>query len=125
MTPELSLQLLCGRAPIASYGGGGFRIGQTRCEGAILILADGVYAWDSPNLEAQAEALSAAAKNGGPCDFFLYGSGVAQIFASETARATFDAAELGIEAMATGAACRTYNILLAEQRNFAAGFLPV
>lgn len=113
------------RAPITSYGGGGFRIGQTRHEGSILILADGVYGWITPNIEMQATVLASVIRQGEPADFLLFGTGPAQVFPSAAAREAFEASGLGIEPMATAAACRTYNILLAEQRHFAAGFIAI
>ncbi len=113
------------RAPIASYGAGGFRIGSARHEGSILILANGVYAWASQDIETEATALAELIRAGEPADFLLLGTGVSQIFPSAAVREAFEAPGLGIEPMATGSACRTYNILLAEQRHFAASFIAI
>ncbi|MBC8049465.1 MAG: Mth938-like domain-containing protein [Chitinophagales bacterium] len=113
------------RAPIASYGGGGFRIGQTRHDGSILILAGGVYAWPSPDIETGCAAIIERIRAREPADFFLLGTGATQIFPTAAVREAFELAGLGIEPMATSSACRTYNILLAEQRHFAAGLIAI
>ncbi len=113
------------RAPISSYGGGGFRFGDARHEGSILILATGVYGWPAPDIESHAADLLALIRAGAPADFLLLGTGDTQIFPSPATREAFDAVGVGLEPMATGPACRTYNILLAEQRHFAAGFIAI
>ncbi len=125
MTSLRDLRRLGERSPVASYGGGGFRFGDTRHGGSILILSTGVYAWTAPDIEAHASALLDLIRAGAPADFFLFGTGAAQIFPSAATREAFDAAGIGLEPMATGPACRTYNILLAEQRHFAAGFIAI
>ena len=55
--------------------------------------------------------------------FLLLGTGAIQIFPDPAIRAAFAAAGVGIEAMDTGAACRTYNILAAEGRHVVAALL--
>lgn len=47
---------------------------------------------------------------------FLFGTGEAQQFLSPWLQALFYSHGIGVEAMATSAACRTYNVLLAEGR---------
>lgn len=118
--------LLTERAPIAGYGNGQFRFGGIAHSGSILILPDGIFAWNA----AAAETLTPAslrpvldcAPNPG---FLILGTGPHQIFPPPELRASFDKAGIGLEAMNTGAACRTYNVLLAEERVFAAAFIAV
>ena len=43
-----------GRAPIDSYGNGGFRFAQMSHKGSILCLPSGIYAWERPELDALA-----------------------------------------------------------------------
>jgi uncharacterized protein len=47
------------------------------------------------------------------------------VFPDRALRGVFAAAGLGLEPMDTGAACRTYNILLAEGRVFAAALIAL
>jgi uncharacterized protein len=50
----------------------------------------------------------------------LIGTGPRQVFAPTAFRSKFLSAGIGFEVMDTGAACRTYNVLLGEQRRVAA-----
>ncbi len=55
----------------------------------------------------------------------MLGAGAALIFPSAAFRAEIDRRGLGLETMDTGAACRTYNVLVAEARMFTAALLPL
>ena len=55
----------------------------------------------------------------------LLGTGAALAFPSAPFRAEIDRRGMGIEAMDTSAACRTYNVLVAEARMFTAALLPL
>lgn len=56
--------------------------------------------------------------------FALLGTGARMKLPPKAIIALFAAAKLGLEVMDTGAAVRTYNILLAEGRAIAAALLP-
>ncbi|MEM9360380.1 MAG: MTH938/NDUFAF3 family protein, partial [Pseudomonadota bacterium] len=58
-------------------------------------------------------------------EFLLLGTGRKQHFPTPELRAAFAEAGIGLEAMNTGAACRTYNVLLAEGRPVAAALIAV
>ena len=122
----LSEPLLAGRAPIAGYGRGMFRIGGIEHRGSLMILPQGVFDW--PVAEAGAltvDAFAPVLRNGAAVPFLLLGTGVAQIFPARPLREIFAKAGIGLEAMDTGAACRTYNVLLAEERVFAAALIAM
>jgi uncharacterized protein len=53
-------------------------------------------------------------------ELVLVGTGSAQIFPAAAFRAAFLRAGIGFEVMDTGAACRTFNVLVAEQRRVVA-----
>ena len=94
--------------------------------GSILCLPTGVFAWDmveasSLDLDQIAPILGALE----PPTFLLLGTGVLQIFPDLAVRRAFLDAKVGLEPMDTGAACRTYNVLLAEQRPVAAALIAV
>lgn len=118
--------LLTGRPPISGYGRGLFRIGGIEHRGSLLILRDGVFDWPVTDAAALthdvlAPVLSAAA----PVPFLLLGTGAAQVFPARPLREIFAKAGIGLEAMDTGAACRTYNVLLTEERIFAAALIAL
>jgi uncharacterized protein len=53
-------------------------------------------------------------------ELVLLGTGLRQVFPAASFRAQFLKAGVGIEVMDTGAACRTFNVLVAEQRRVVA-----
>jgi uncharacterized protein len=53
-------------------------------------------------------------------ELVLLGTGPAQVFPAAAFRAKFLRAGIGLEVMDTGAACRTFNVLAAEQRQVVA-----
>jgi len=53
-------------------------------------------------------------------ELVLLGTGPRQIFPAASFRAQFLSAGIGVEIMDTGAACRTFNVLVAEQRRVVA-----
>ena len=114
------------RAPIDAYGNGGFRFADMSHRGSILCLPSGIHAW-SPLLMAQVtiEALAPVLAASGEINLLLLGTGSDQVFPPRQLRRLLEAAGIGLEAMATGAAARTYNVLLAEGRRSGAALLAV
>lgn len=113
-----------GRAPIEAYGNGGFRFAQMSHKGSILCLPSGIYAWERP----EPDALSAYARVFAESDalsLLLVGTGQKSTRPAEGIARAFRDAGLALEAMDTGAACRTYNVLLAEGRPVAAALVAV
>jgi uncharacterized protein len=107
------------RAQITAYGNGGFRFAGMSHRGSLLVLPDGTHAWAMVAPSAPADltpALMALLAKLEEPQFLLVGTGRKQIFADPSVRAAFGERRIGLDVMDTGAACRTYNILLAEQR---------
>ena len=105
--------------PIDGYGPGFFRIGGEQVAGAVLVTADRAVAWGG--YEDTASLLPLA----GQVDVLFIGTGAAMAYLPAPFRAALDSAGIGAEPMASPAACRTYNVLLAEGRRVAAALLPV
>ncbi len=57
-------------------------------------------------------------------DVVLLGTGAKQMFPAGAIRQAFAARKVGLEVMDLGAACRTYNILVQEERRVAAVLFP-
>jgi uncharacterized protein len=94
--------------------------------GSLLCLPDGVWAWpvaDAAGLTTAAFELAFA--RGEVLDVFLIGAGRDPWPIPERLRARFNALSISVDAMSTGAAVRTYNILLAENRRVGAGLIAV
>jgi uncharacterized protein len=115
-----------GRVAIDAYGNGGFRFSGMSHRGGLLILADGMTAWalegvDPLSLAGLAPVLAKLAMP----EFLLLGTGRTQVFPAAGVRKAFLDAHVGLDVMDTGAAARTFNVLLAERRPVAAALLPV
>ncbi|MEM8626857.1 MAG: MTH938/NDUFAF3 family protein [Pseudomonadota bacterium] len=119
-----SEQRLPFRAPIDAYGNGGFRFADIGHRGGLLILPDGMRAWPvTTPQEFTASAFAAAIAASKDIEVFLLGTGQEHHFLAPELLRQLRADGLRVETMTTGAACRTYNVLLAEQRQVSAGLL--
>jgi uncharacterized protein len=115
-----------GRAPIDAYGNGGFRFAGMSHRGSILCLPSGIYAWHaSDGARLGPDDFERAFAERDDIAFLLLGTGRTQIFPTPELARAFAAAGLGLEPMDTGAACRTFNILLGEGRRVAAAPVAV
>jgi uncharacterized protein len=113
-------------APIDAYGNGGFRFAGMSHRGSLLCLPDGIWAWPVASLaELNASSLEAVFARAEAIDLFLIGAGRDPWVLSEALRARFRDAALPVDAMTTGAAVRTYNILLAENRRVGAALIAI
>lgn len=114
------------QAPVTAYGNGGFRFADMSHRGSILCLPSGIYAWDATTIDALTNAMLAQPlKELRPPAVVLLGTGPSQIWPDEAVMRAFTSAGIGLEIMSTGAAARTYNVLLAERRSIAAALLAV
>jgi uncharacterized protein len=114
------------RAPIDAYGAGGFRFAGMSHRGSVLILPSGIHAWDVKSIEdVTVESCAAFLREVKPPGFVLLGAGPAHAFPSQDVRKLFAEARIGLEPMSTGAAARTFNVLLAEGRDVSAGLIAV
>ena len=114
------------RAPIDAYGNGGFRFADMSHKGSLIIVPSGIYGWDAQDLDdVTPEACAVFVLEMAPPGIVLLGTGATHLLAPELVRRLFAEARLGLEIMTTGAACRTYNVLLAEGRDVGAALLAV
>lgn len=105
--------------PVEGYGPGFFRIGGQVLQGACLITPWDAGPWGG--LEDVAAPLALAGK----IDVLFLGMGKEIAHAPAEFRAALEEAGIGVEVMASPAACRTYNVLLSEGRRIALAVLPV
>jgi uncharacterized protein len=116
-----------GRAPIDAYGNGGFRFAEMSHRGSILCLPSGIYAWAPASLDDIGEpgVFAPVLSEKDALDLLLFGTGRRQQMPGAELRRAFDSAGIALEAMDTGAACRTFNVLLGEGRPVGAALLAV
>ncbi|MGR3500077.1 MAG: Mth938-like domain-containing protein [Limimaricola soesokkakensis] len=105
--------------PIDGYGPGFFRIGGKVVEGAVTLAPTGLKNWGGY------EDLDAVLGLVGRVDVLFVGTGAEIAHAPRAFRDRLEEAGIGVETMATPAACRTYNVLLSEGRRVAVALLPV
>jgi uncharacterized protein len=113
-----------GLAPIDAYGNGGFRFAGMSHRGSILCLPSGIYAWEPPE-PLDVRCLEAALAEKALMRVLILGTGVQQVFPAAPVRQAFIEAGLALEPMDTGAACRTFNVLLGEGRSIGAALIAV
>jgi uncharacterized protein len=108
---------------VTGTGPGWIRVGQTEYRSNVVLLPDVVIEGWAPNgLDALTEADYAALLAHKP-EMVLLGTGDRQRFAHPRLLQPLAAAHVGVEVMDTRAACRTFNILVAEDRRVAAALI--
>lgn len=105
--------------PVDGYGPGFFRVGGEVVDGATLVLPSGVSPWGGYE---DTEALIAAADG---LDVLFVGTGAEITHVPAAFRDALEALAVGVEAMGSPSACRTFNILLSEGRRVGLAVLPV
>ena len=114
------------QALIEAHGGGGFRFAGMSHRGSLLCLPDGLWAWPVDAASAlTAEALSLVFAQAAAMDFFILGTGELPWIVPGALRSRFRAVGLSVDAMLTGPAVRTYNVMLMENRRVGAGLIAI
>ena len=122
---ELTPLVQAGRQVIERYGASGFRVAGVVYHGSILVFPDRTLLWAAVNTsDVTWESLAPVIEHGG-VQILLLGLGRAMHAMPPTLRNALHAAGIVLEPMDTGAACRTYNVLVAEDRHVAAALLPL
>ncbi len=118
---------LPGRHQIDAYGEGGFKFGGMSHRGSLLALPSGLYAWDvtRPADIDEASLARLFAEEAGAIEHLLIGTGLDLLPLKPALAARLRTEKIVAEPMATGAAARTYNILLGERRRVAAALIAV
>jgi uncharacterized protein len=115
-----------GRAPIEAYGNGGFRFADMSHRGSLLCLPSGIYGWEPKNPAAlTAEDFARVFAEAEQIEILLVGSGVDLRLIPRPLKAALKEAHISADPMSTGAAVRTFNVLLAEDRAVAAALIAV
>ena len=105
--------------PIDGYGPGFFRVGGKKYDGSVLVMPNGVSSWGG------FEDTDAVLEHVDDIDVLFVGTGAEIAHPPKDFRTTLEDAGIGVETMASPAACRTYNVLLSEGRRVAVALLPV
>jgi uncharacterized protein len=115
-----------GRAPIDAYGNGGFRFADMSHRGSLLCLPSGIYGWEPADpLALTAADFAKLLNEADKVEILLVGAGKNLRPLPAALRAALKAVGIAADPMSTGAAVRTYNVLLAENRAVAAALIAV
>ena len=115
-----------GRHLIEAYGDGGFTVAGEKIHGSLLIFPSRIDAWSAERPEdITLESLAEVFKEDPAVELLLVGCGALQVQPSAALRHELSAAGVVADFMNTGAACRTFNVLLAEDRRVAAALIAV
>ncbi len=114
-----------GRQVIESYGREGFKINGETYPGSVIIWPERVVSWAASGLaDATIETLGSLFSAEPRIEILLIGSGARFALAPAALKAALKTHGIVVESMDTGAACRTYNVLMSEDRRVAAALLP-
>jgi uncharacterized protein len=111
---------------IEAYGAGGFRVDGESFRGSVIVLPDGVVPWAAADMGAVTlDSLQPVVAAARAVEILLIGSGARFALPTAALRGALQAQGIAADAMDTGAACRTYNVLRAEGRRVAAALIAV
>lgn len=115
-----------GRAPIDAYGNGGFRFAGMSHRGSLLCLPSGIHGWEPADPAKLALGdFGKVLAEAGTIEILLVGTGTDLKRLPADLRDALRARGISSDPMSTGAAVRTFNVLLAEDRAVAAAFVAV
>ncbi len=115
-----------GRQVVHAYGEGRFRIAGTVWEQPVLILPQKTLPWSVASInDITLESLAPLFEADPAVEILLIGCGMRMTLVSPSLRAEIRQRGIMSDLMDTGAACRTYNVLMAEDRRVAAAVIPV
>ena len=113
-------------ATIDAYGKGGFAFAGMSHRGSLLCLPDAVWAWPvtTPG-EIDRYSLERVFSAANQIDTLIVGTGTEVWLPPADLRAALRAVRVVLDAMQTGPAIRTYNIMIGERRRVAAALIAV
>jgi uncharacterized protein len=122
LVPKIPL----GRQVIHAYGNGGFRIADQTFKGSVLVFAERTLPWPVRDIAevsfaALAEVVAAEPK----IELLLLGTGATMAAPDPAIKHELRGLGIALETLDTGAACRTFNVLLSEERRVAAALIAV
>ena len=119
---KLHLARAEGRNLFSGYGPGYVAVNGTRHERSVIVLPDRILDWEATSFDELNEAaFSGLAQL--PLEILILGTGARLRFPPPSLTRAIHTARIGLEVMDTHAACRTYNILLSEDRRVGAALL--
>ena len=115
-----------GRSPIDAYGNGGFRFADMSHRGSLLCIPSGIYGWDADeDSELDVALFSRVFDEAKDIEVLLVGTGTDIRPLPPVLKMRLRDAQIISDPMNTGAAVRTFNVMLSESRAVAAALIAV
>ena len=113
-----------GRQIIERYAASGFRVSGVIYRGPVLVFPERTVPWEAASAaNLSLDTLSPVVEHGG-IQVLLLGLGNSTRAIPTELRHALRSHRIALEPMTTAAACRTYNVLIAEDRRVAAALIP-
>lgn len=116
-----------GQQIIQSYSGGVFKVSGQLYDQSVFVMPDVTHIWSYDADEVNAFSVDdfhLLINQAEQVDVFLLGTGKHMAMLSSSLRAELRSAGISLDCMDTGAACRTYNVLMAEGRRVGCALMP-
>jgi len=115
-----------GRQVIDSYGPGRFSVSKERHQGSIIVFPERTFAWPVGEVgEISVENLEPVLVADPAVEILLIGCGEKMCRIPEPLLQALRDKRIGADVMDTGAACRTFNVVLSEGRRVAAALIAL
>ncbi|MHA1598015.1 MAG: Mth938-like domain-containing protein [Alphaproteobacteria bacterium] len=126
MSLDITPEVAPGRSLINAYGDGGFRIAGARRQGSLIVFPERVVAWPVTEVAGiSLDSLGAVIEAASGIQILVLGCGPNFTDEPDGLRQGLRGHGIVLEWMDTGAACRTFNVLLSEDRDIAAALIVV
>ena len=113
-------------ASIDGYGKGGFAFADMSHRGSRLCLPDSIWAWDvTQPSQIDRDALQRVFDAANKIDTLIVGTGTEVWIPPAPLRTALRGVGIVLDAMQTGPAIRTYNVMIGERRRVAAALIAV
>ncbi|NQU58318.1 MAG: hypothetical protein HQ513_13860 [Rhodospirillales bacterium] len=123
---DITPQVAASRMLLQGYGDGGFRVAGKRLEGSHIIFPEQTTPWPVTSVDAiTLESLGAVIGMSAETDILIVGCGVNFEPIPDDLKEGLKEHGIVLEWMDTSAACRTFNVLLVEERPVAAALIAV
>lgn len=121
---DITRAAAAGRLLVQTYGAGGFKVAGARHQGSILLFPDRILPWPVAAMaDVTAESLRPVADADPPVEVLIIGCGARHDRLAPSLREALG--NVAVDVMATGPACRTYNVLAGEDRRVAAALIAI
>ena len=114
-----------GRSIVQNYRGGGFTVSGVRHVGPVLVLPAETISWPASSINTLDRSELAAKLSTLQLNLCIIGCGTRMERVPADLRSALKDVGIGVDAMETGAACRTFNMLVGEGRAVAAVLIPL